>query len=73
MVDLERFELSTSSLQMMRSSQLNYRPIIALRASPLLVTETILTDLGQGLCPVWWAHLGSNQGPQSYQDCALAS
>ena len=22
---------------------------------------------------LWWAILGSNQGPQSYQDCALTS
>ena len=50
-MDLRRVELLTSSLQMKRSSQLNYRPVIR----------------------IWWAHQGSNLGPQSYQDCALTS
>ena len=49
-MDLRRIELLTSSLQMRRSSHLNYRPWID-----------------------WWAYQDSNLGPQSYQDCALAS
>ena len=49
-MDPRRIELLTSSLQMRRSSQLNYRPEFN-----------------------WWACQDSNLGPQSYQDCALAS
>jgi hypothetical protein len=54
MVDLERFELSTSSLQMMRSSQLNYRPIIALRATVISPRLYTLRMLWLGLATLLW-------------------
>ena len=45
-----------------------------IRTPDLRLAKAALSQLSYG--PVWlstgWANLDSNQGPQSYQDCALA-
>src|SRR5690348_13235235 len=62
---------------------MHYIVLLRLRASPqggaegirtpdLRRAKAALSRLSYGPTPTGWASLESNQGPQSYQDCALA-
>ena len=42
------------------------------RTPDLCSASAALSQLSYGP-KIWWAILDSNQGPQSYQDCALTS